>query len=166
MVINNFNLINYNNKMSAPYIVAAAFAFVGFHIGKVYQNRESFTVKSLNNGNFKVGDYTTKYYHICGASGIALKELAKSKPELALDYARDEDSFLKYEFDVMCKYHKNKKCPSNSKSESDKMKKLSKRMEQKYGLEYIRHHSMHIETTATCKGSAPSTKMTFKSMKC
>ena len=95
-----------------------------------------------------------------------LKKLSRDEPGKCLDFGKMEDDFLGNEFKVMCSFHKEQKCPSFAQNYANNMKRIDREMNNIFGSNYLEHHEMHIKTTKTCGGGAPSTKMTHKSMGC
>jgi hypothetical protein len=103
-------------------------------------------------------EYQPKYFQICPTSSKIFKKLQVDDPEKAAMFAKDEDKFLKLEFDAMCQYFKNGECP-DAEMRAAKMSKIHDRMVKKYGMEFP-HHVIHIEMMdEKCEGEAPSKDM-------
>ena len=103
-------------------------------------------------------EYQPKYFQICPTSSKILKKLQVNEPEKALMFAKDEDKFLKPEFDAMCEYFRSGECP-DAEMRAEKMRMIHNRMVKKYGMDFP-HHVTHIEMMEMkCEGEAPSKNM-------
>lgn len=90
--------------------------------------------------------------------------MMKKDEQMAEQFAKDEDRFLKPEFDAMCEFFKSGECPE-AQMRAEKMRKMHDKMTKKYGMEF-EHHKGHIDMMEKkCKGNAPSKDMKGK-MKC
>lgn len=109
-------------------------------------------------------EYNTSTFHICGSSVTTAMRLA-SKPEQLMYFVRQEDAFLGHELRSMCHYLATGEC----KDVSADMFRIHNDMLQQLGPDarsMLGYHQVHVEAGKTCKGPAPSTRMSAAGLQC